>query len=75
MAAEFDIARIVDLIAMERRRAADCDSRVISSERTSPDEAANLRTAAYWHRRTADLIEKAVPAARNWTGRGHRRND
>jgi hypothetical protein len=84
VAAEFDLTRIVDLIAMERRRADDQDRR--ASELEAGDrysggtpsvqaEVSVLRTAAYWHNRTAHLIEEAVPAARNWTGKGYQRSD
>lgn len=64
MVAQFDMARIVDLIRLERGRAAHCASQAQSSP--DEDEKAILRTAAYWHTRTADLIEKAIPAAKNW---------
>lgn len=70
MAAEFNMARIVDLIELERRRAFDNGRKAAQLEDADPMKAAEHRTAVYWHRRTADLIEKAVPAAKNWTGRG-----
>lgn len=84
MAAEFDLSRIVDLIRLETTRATSADQRASELEASdrhgggTPSvqaEISNLRTAAYWHHRTAKLIGDAVPAARNWTGQAHRRKE
>jgi hypothetical protein len=64
MVAQFDLAPIVDLIKEERIRAKYCTEQA----KTNPDRAMAdiFRTAAYWHNRTADLLEKAIPAAKGW---------
>lgn len=81
MAAEFDIARVVDLIAQERKRADHAQSeadRLEVDDRhtggTTPSVQAKIlsyRTAYYWHLRTIRFLESAVPAAKNWEGKAH----
>jgi hypothetical protein len=75
MSAQFDMRRIVDLIAAERTRAEHAEREAAALE--ADDERgggvpslqakiAEYRAAAYWHRRTVGMLERAVPAARNW---------
>lgn len=64
MVAQFDLVPIVDLIRQERVRAEYCDEQ--ARKCPNPDDAFTFRTAAYWHNRTADLLEKAIPAAKGW---------
>jgi hypothetical protein len=64
MVAEFDMMRIVDLIRQERIRAEYCAEQADRSQ--TPEDAFPFRTAAFWHNRTADLLEKAIPAAKGW---------
>lgn len=64
MVAQFDLVPIVDLIRLERIRAKHCAER--AAQCGDDEEGAFFRTAAYWHNRTADLLEKAIPAAKGW---------
>jgi hypothetical protein len=64
MVAQFDMVPIVDLIEQERVRAEYCSEQADKCH--APEEAFTYRTAAYWHNRTADLLEKALPAAEGW---------
>jgi hypothetical protein len=64
MVAQFDLVPIVDLIRLERIRAKHCAEQADRSQ--TPEDAFPFRTAAFWHNRTADLLEKAIPAAKGW---------